>query len=139
MLKVFRDNFDLMASMDRLTGALTEAQMDEAGIPSLSHLQRRKVPKDARVLHQQRAVVLNSPQCIAEYRAYKQRKAQELENQRQRRAEMADYKARLLVYERWLLTLTAEAREAERRVFSRGKKRRIADLVPEWEELPALG
>jgi hypothetical protein len=93
------------------------------------------VPKDARVLHQQRAVVLNSPRCIGEYRAYKQRKAQELETQRQRRAELADYKARLLVYERWVLTLSEEERAAEQRVFNRGKKRRIGDLLPAWEEL----
>lgn len=124
-----KDNFKNMASIFRLTGALTEAQMDEASIPSLGHLQ-----------HQQRAVVLNSPRCIGEYRAYKQRQAQELETQR--RAEFADYKARLFVTRDGFLpyrrkngqrkkeSSTEERRGASGTFFRRGKGR------AKW---PALG
>lgn len=87
---IFKDKFEEMTAIFRQTGSLTEEQMDAAGIPSVRDFQRRQVPKDARLLHQQRAVVLTSPRGIAEYRAYKERKAQELVAKEQRRAERVE-------------------------------------------------
>jgi hypothetical protein len=51
----------------RQRGELTEAEMDALEIPSVKKAQVDKRPKDERMLHQQRAVIMNSADCIAKY------------------------------------------------------------------------
>ena len=62
------ENLPIAASNFRLTGELTEVEMDELHIPSIAESQRNKKPKDQRLLHQQRAVIMNSVDCIAKYK-----------------------------------------------------------------------
>ena len=62
------ENLELAASKFRLKGELTEAEMDELQIPSIADSQRNKKPKDQRLLHQQRAVIMNSVDCVAKYK-----------------------------------------------------------------------
>jgi hypothetical protein len=52
------------------TGILTEGQMDTAGILSVNDEATNGRPKDDRPLHQQRAVIMNGADCIAQYRNY---------------------------------------------------------------------
>jgi hypothetical protein len=63
-------NFDKAVKIFRLRGELTEAEMDVLEIPSVKDSQRNKKPKDERLLHQQRAVIMNSADCIAKYKNY---------------------------------------------------------------------
>jgi hypothetical protein len=49
-------------------GKLTVEETNAANIPSVNHSDARTTPKDQRVLHQQKAVVLNSLACVAAYR-----------------------------------------------------------------------
>ena len=42
--------------------------MDELQIPSIADSQRNKKPKDQRLLDQQRAVIMNSADCIAKHK-----------------------------------------------------------------------
>ena len=63
-------NFDEAVSIFRQRGEITEAEIDALEIPSVQELQRNKTPKDQRLLHQQRAVIMNSADCIAKYRNY---------------------------------------------------------------------
>ena len=58
-------NLDAAADRFRLAGELTEAEMDDLQIPSVAESQRNKKPKDQRLLHQQRAVIMNSVDCVA--------------------------------------------------------------------------
>ena len=61
-------NLDEAAGRFRFTGELTEAEMDDLQIPSVADSQRNKKPKDQRLLHQQRAVIMNSVDCVAKYK-----------------------------------------------------------------------
>lgn len=58
---------DTLADILRDRGVLTEADMDEHGIVDLSE-DSRKTPKDQRVLHQQRAVLMNSEGSKLQFR-----------------------------------------------------------------------
>ena len=62
------ENLHMAASKFRLTGELTEAEMDELQIPSIADSQNNKKPKDQGLLHQQREVIMNSADCIAKYK-----------------------------------------------------------------------
>lgn len=59
---------DRAVAIYRLRGALTEAEMDALEIPSVNDDQANQRPKDERMLHQQRAVIMNSADCIAKYK-----------------------------------------------------------------------
>lgn len=59
---------DKATAIFRLRGELTEAEMDALEIPSVKDTQADKRPKDERMLHQQRAVIMNSADCIAKYK-----------------------------------------------------------------------
>jgi hypothetical protein len=59
---------DSAVTIYRLRGELTEAEMDALAIPSVKDTQTDKRPKDERMLHQQRAVIMNSADCIAKYK-----------------------------------------------------------------------
>ena len=59
-----------MVEIFRSTGKVTEAQMDAAGIPSVNSQSTNSKPKDERAMHQQRSVIMNSVDCIAQYRAH---------------------------------------------------------------------
>lgn len=59
---------DRAVAIYRLRGELTEAEMDALEIPSVKDAQADKRPKDERMLHQQRAVIMNSADCIAKYK-----------------------------------------------------------------------
>jgi hypothetical protein len=59
----------------RQRGELTEAEMDALEIPSVKKAQVDKRPKDERMLHQQRAVIMNSADCIAKYKNHYAKKA----------------------------------------------------------------
>ena len=62
------ENLHMAATKFRLTGELTEGEMDELQIPSIADSQSNKKPKDQRLLHQQREVIMNSADCIAKYK-----------------------------------------------------------------------
>ena len=59
---------DRATAIFRLRGELTEAEMDALEIPSVKDTQADKRPMDERMLHQQRAVIMNSADCIAKYK-----------------------------------------------------------------------
>ena len=59
-----------MVEIFRTKGILTEEQMDAAGILSVNDEASNNRPKDDRPLHQQRSVIMNSVDCIAQYRSY---------------------------------------------------------------------
>ena len=61
-------NLDAAADRFRLAGELTEAEIDDLQIPSVAESQRNKKPKSQRLLHQQRATIMNSVDCIAKYK-----------------------------------------------------------------------
>ena len=63
-----------MVEIFRSTGKVTEAQMDAAGIPSVNSESTNSKPKDERAMHQQRSVIMNSVDCIAQYRAHVERR-----------------------------------------------------------------
>jgi hypothetical protein len=61
----FKDAFRLGVESFVTTGCITEAQMDAWNLKAI--VTRNKKPKDQRALHQQRAVIMNSVDCIAKY------------------------------------------------------------------------
>lgn len=58
----------------RARGALSEDEMDTLEIPSVNEEQVNQRPKDQRMLHQQRAVIMNSVDCIAKYKNHYENK-----------------------------------------------------------------
>jgi hypothetical protein len=65
-----REQLAGMVDFFRRTGILTEDQMDAANILSVNDEASNGRPKDDRPLHQQRAVIMNGSDCIAQYRSY---------------------------------------------------------------------
>lgn len=59
-----------MVDIFRTTGVLTEDQMDAVNILSVNDEASNSRPKDDRPLHQQRSVIMNGADCIAQYRNY---------------------------------------------------------------------
>ena len=113
------ENLHIAASKFRLTGELTEAEMDELQIPSIADSQSNKKPKDQRLLHQQRAVIMNSVDCIAKYKNYYISKeteaAQKLMARQERDASRdASREAKLAEKDRFA-NLSKEEKTAERR------------------------
>lgn len=65
-----REQLAAMAEIFRTTGILTEDQMDAANILSVNDEASNGRPKNDRPLHQQRSVIMNGADCIAQYRSY---------------------------------------------------------------------
>jgi hypothetical protein len=68
-LNNMRKKFDDLTSIFREQGFITEQQLDEAGIISVED--SRSKPKDQRVPHQQRAMILNTRQNIERLQEYR--------------------------------------------------------------------
>jgi hypothetical protein len=66
------DSVETLASIFRECGVLTGADMDDANIVDMTE-DSRKTRKDERVLYPQRAVLMNSVECVHEYKEYQQR------------------------------------------------------------------
>jgi hypothetical protein len=111
-----------MVEIFRTTGRVTEAQMDAAGIPSVNNESTNSKPKDERPLHQQRSVIMNSQDCIRQYRAHVDR----------RDAEPA---RRALALEQREAARIIRDRKAEevraRKEVKEAEKQRRANLTPE--------
>jgi hypothetical protein len=65
-----REQLAGMVDIFRRTGILTEDRMDAANVLSVKDEASNVRPKDDRPLHQQRAVIMNGSDCIAQYRSY---------------------------------------------------------------------
>ena len=101
-------------------GEMTEQWMDDHDIIDLEVDDVRTAPKDQRVLHQQRSVIMNKEQCITQHRNYVNRQL-EIEQQRLTRLQQQQENAearelqrnqRLAERARWN-ALTIEERNAE--------------------------
>ena len=121
-MDVMEKELPAMVEIFRTTGKITEAQMDAAGIPSVNSESTNSKPKDERPMHQQRSVIMNSVDCIAQYRAHVERR--EAEPARRVLAQ-EQREAAKIVRERKAedVRLRKEAREVE--------KQRRANLTPE--------
>ena len=111
-----------MVEIFRTTGKVTEAQMDAAGIPSVNAESTNSKPKDERPLHQQRSVIMNSEDCISQYRAHVERR----EAEPARRA--------LAVEQREAAKIIRERKAEEvraRKDLKEAEKQRRANLTPE--------
>jgi len=73
-----------MVAMFRTKGCVTETDMDELGIINVNP--PNSVAKHNRALHQQRAVIMNSEDCIAKFKVYKTQKELEKEQKEARKA-----------------------------------------------------
>ena len=102
-----------MVEFFRTTGKVTEAQMDAANILSVNHEASNGCPKDNGSLHQQRSVIMNSADCIAQYRSQVALRAAEPA----RRAELAEQREAARVLRRAKSVearLRKEAKDAEK-------------------------
>ena len=66
--------FPTAVEIMRATGLLTEAQMDELDVPESDNGDKRALPKDQRVLHHQRSVILTHELVASRYAKYKAKK-----------------------------------------------------------------
>lgn len=71
--KHMEDKVEEIANIYRTKGIFTEEDMDAANIMSIDLVHRPK-PKDQRVLYQQRAVIMNSDECVRRFQAFKAEK-----------------------------------------------------------------
>jgi len=101
------------ASIIARHGRITEAEMDAKGIMSINATASRQLPKNQRVLHQERAVVLTAADSIAKYRDY------------QREREMAPVLAAQRQADR---QRAKEAREAKAAVAKVAQEAKAAEL-----------
>lgn len=133
-----RRSVEHLTGLFREKGVVTEKDMDDQQIKSID-LDSRKTPKDQRVLHQQRAVLMNSEACIRKYREYHDllaAKAATTAAGGPRAAKGPNLDLQL--YDSWFETLTPELKKAEKalQVTAGGKiKRRKVKVV----ELRAAG
>lgn len=75
-LRILEGKVPAVVDLFRRHGRVTEEEMDRLGVLSIELLgDRRKLPKDSRVLHQQRAVIMNSECVVAQYQARMVQKA----------------------------------------------------------------
>lgn len=100
-------------------GCVTEDEMDGLEIINVNKLNSK--PKDQRALHQQRAVIMNSEDCIAKFKIYKTEK--QLEEDRKaamkalaiaKRAEKEAEAAERQQYKAWFNTLSDKDRKYRR-------------------------
>ena len=103
---------ETLANIFRERGVLTEADMDEFNIIDMSE-DTRRTPKDERVLHQQRAVLMNSAECTRQYKEYQMRlQVKKTSSRRGPRANGVKALTDAQLYKSWCFTLShAQARE----------------------------
>ena len=65
-----QESFPFLVAKFRLERKLTEKDMDEQNIPSFADNETRKLPKDKRVLHQNRSAIVNHELVSTEYENY---------------------------------------------------------------------
>ena len=118
--QIMRENLPHFVSIMRQHGKITEAQMDEKGIPNYNHLDTDKKPKNERALHKQRATVMNSEDVVSQFIDYQQRRLThqaEMEHRRQQRdatlMQRQIAKAAKDAEKRRRLTMTEEEKRAE--------------------------
>jgi hypothetical protein len=108
-----RDKVETLAGIFRERGVLTEADMDEHGIVDLTD-DTRKTPKDQRVLHQQRAVLMNSEECIRQFKEYQARLEARKAAVRQSATDgQAQGLTNAQLYEAWFNRLTKDEQREE--------------------------
>ena len=84
--QVMRENFPYFVGIMRQRGKITEAEMDEKGIPNYNCHDSDNKPKDQRALHKQRATVMNSDDVISQFIDYQQLRINRQLELEQRRA-----------------------------------------------------
>ena len=115
--KHMENKVEEIANIYRTKGILTEEDMDAANIISID-LDHRSKPKDQRVLHQQRAVIMNSEECVRRFQAYHDEKTLG--------RKMMDKQ----VYINWFESLTADEQVNEAKLQKyQGKKVRYATIA----------
>jgi hypothetical protein len=97
----------------RSNGYVTEQQMDDLGIASVNEEWAK--PKDEKVLHQQRAVLINAAETISKYKLYKADKAASLVTKNIRKLAAAKKKAEKEAYTSWFGNLSEEEKKQERK------------------------
>lgn len=129
-----RSRWRKLADIFRENGVLTEADMDALDIPFGDEDGK---PKDARALHKQRAVVMNSVVCVQQYRQYKISQQLSLQrqqiNRQQRQAlrnESEESKRKRDAYNEWFHELPINDRKAQRRLWK--------DAGGKWQFIEAL-
>lgn len=75
-LQHMKNSLSKLVEAYRARGEVTEEEFDQLGI--IDVYQNQGKPKDERVLHQQRAVVMNKNVCLTKYREYQERKMAKL-------------------------------------------------------------
>lgn len=127
-----RSQWPVLAANFRTNGVLTEKDMDDCGIVKIADLDAEladgptALPKDQRVLHRQRAVLMNSAACINFYRKYHEEKAAGTKPKRGNTATAAEKKLRArqkLAYQKWMFTTLSE--EELRRELALQKKKGV--------------
>lgn len=68
--QAFEEALSPAAAIFREKGVLTEQDMDELNVPSWNHELKRTTPKDQRLLHHQRAILLNSGECVKRFKIH---------------------------------------------------------------------
>ena len=66
-IAAMRSAFPYHVEIMRLKGKLTEADMDASDVPASRNNDKRRIPKDERVLHQQRSCILNGEDVKGQY------------------------------------------------------------------------
>ena len=109
--EVMKENFEHFVAIMRQRGRITEAEMNEKGIPNYNCHDSDKKPKDQRALHKQRACVMNAEETVRKYIEYQQRKQMNMQALEERRLQQA---------------ATAEQRQAAKEAKEAEKRRRSA-------------
>ena len=65
-----REHLPHFVGIMRQRGRITEADMNEKGIPNYNWLDTDKKPKEQRSLHKQRAVIMNAEEVVAQFIDY---------------------------------------------------------------------
>ena len=69
-----KEALPLVAECYLAQGFVTESELDHVDVISVNDQLRNQKPKDERVLHQQRAVIMNYTEVSERYRAYQEQK-----------------------------------------------------------------
>jgi hypothetical protein len=110
-IEVMKEKLPDVVQKFRMNGIVTEQDMDEAGIMNIDS--DRKTPKDQRVLHQQRAVLMNSAECIAKYKLYRTEKETNTARTAEKRTDRTKYNFHKARYQLWYLELSTSAKTQE--------------------------
>jgi hypothetical protein len=104
--ETMKNSVETLANKFRQRGVLTEADMDEEGIVVRSE-DTRNTRKDERVLYQQRAALMNSAECVRQYKEYQRRLlAKKASTGRVGASRRTKGSSDIDLYNNWCLTLT---------------------------------